>query len=97
MKKAPFDLRKIKKTGIYKIIGVPHSPSPLSMQQGKMLANFFNLGIMQQMLQEIEQQRGKLPAYCFDNEATEHEIAEIVRKHDFYKFCFDERLARFDA
>ena len=73
------------------------SPSEIAMTDGLHFSYWFNVGIMEQMLQEIEQQRGKLPAYCFDNEVTEHEIAKIVRKHDFNKLCFGGRWARFDA
>lgn len=67
------------------------SPSEIATKNGLHISYWFNVGIMQQMLQEIEEDRGALSTYFFDDRTTAHPVAEIVNNHNFYKLCFGER------
>ena len=78
-------LRKSKVT-IEKIIqplGIV-SPSEIAMKNGLYCSYWFNVGIMEQMLQEIEQHRSPLNC-CFDVSIKEHPVAQIVNKHELDK------------
>lgn len=111
MKKAPFDLRKIKKTGVYK--AAKESPSLQFSKIGQFIIRCFHLGMMKQTLKRSEQRSGqliirgahlgimkqalkrieqhkRLPTYYYIS-ATEHPIADILRKQEYYKLLFAER------
>ncbi len=88
MKKAPFDLRKIKKPGLYK--AAQESPSLQFVKCGQSIIHGMCLGMMKQTLKRIEQ-RKRLPAYYFNNILTEHPVADILRKQEYYKLFFGER------